>query len=149
MMLPPAPAPLAPATPAPKTAAPAPQASLPLPAPPSPAGPTPEFTSGWGEMRVAPVTEMDAGGISFRPTIQGPAGWAGPGTAGVRDHGAYISGDQVHSSADPYGGGGPLYHPRSPDRGGHTSPQYNAIRAKGDATAGKVRYMASRLRGRH
>jgi hypothetical protein len=130
-------------------APPLPMAEMPVPVMPTmPAIPAqagyaapmnaPAFANGGAQM------PQSSGG--YRPTLQGPAGWAGPSSTGVRG-GAYIAGNQVRSAADPYGGGGPLYHPRAPARGGHRSPQYNAIRAKGNAMAAKVRGMAANLRG--
>jgi hypothetical protein len=87
-----------------------------------------------------------------RPSISSDAGWAGPNSVGVFNGASVKYGNPQASSVD-YPSGHPLRarafddsgHAYA-DHGSHTSPQYNALRAKGNAMAGKVRGMAANLR---
>jgi hypothetical protein len=108
------------------------------------------FTSGFENMRGPSGPSGGGGGqgaspkqASYRPTLQGPSGWAGPRNVGVHG-GASVTGDRLRTAANIYSGDRAFNekgHPYSGGRG--TSPLYDKFAAKGNAMEAKVRGMAS------
>lgn len=104
------------------------------------------------QMPAYPQANLPQGNGGYRPSITGPAGYAGPGGVGVFGGAAagpgYVRSARLDTSNIPqyqrkFNAAGRPYA----SAGSHRSPQYNALRAKGNAMASKVRGMAARLRG--
>jgi hypothetical protein len=90
----------------------------------------------------------------YRPSISSDAGWAGQNSVGVFQGSRIDNGNIQTATAQrgrPYESDFARlqnrngYNPPS-DHGSHTSPRYDALRAKGDAMRGKIKGMANNLR---